>query len=345
MSATIANVAAQAGVSTATVSRVLAGADNVRPDTRQRVLAAVAALNYRPSGVARALRRQTTATLGLVVTDIANPFYPELVLGVEDEAWRRGFSVLLCNAAEDVARESAYLDLLLERRVDAAIIASGGMARRHASRLADFPVPVVLVNVQPSPAGIPARRLGGARHHPGLPAVACDDHTGGWLAARHLLSCGHRQLLHIAGPPDADETSQRADGVRAAVAAHPGAELRVVDGDGHLEGGRRAMMRAAQLTTPPFGVVAHNDLTAIGALSVLRDLGLAVPHDVGVVGFDDIMLSAYVAPPLTTVKQEKYGMGVWGIDAVARRLNGETVEGVTLPVELIVRRSTGPVRS
>jgi LacI family transcriptional regulator len=329
MSATIANVAARAGVSTATVSRVLAGAGNVRPDTRARVLEAVAALNYRPSGVARALRRQATATLGLVVTDIANPFYPELVLGVEDEARRRGFSVLLCNAAEDIDRESAYLDLLLERRVDAAIIASGGMARRHASRLADFPVPVVFVNVQPSPNGIPA--------------VACDDHTGGWLAARHLLSCGHRQLLHIAGPADAGETSQRVDGVRAAVAAHPGAELIVVDSDGHLEGGRRTMMRAAQMVTPPFGVVAHNDLTAIGALSVLRDLGLGVPNDVGVVGFDDIMLSAYVAPPLTTVKQEKYGMGVWGIDAVARRLNGEVVEGAMLPVELIVRRSTAPL--
>jgi LacI family transcriptional regulator len=331
MSATIANVAAHAGVSTATVSRVLAGAGNVRPDTRARVLEAVAALNYRPSGVARALRRQATATLGLVVTDIANPFYPELVLGVEDEARRRGFSVLLCNAAEDVERESAYLDLLLERRVDAAIIASGGMARRHASRLAGFPVPVVLVNVPPSPNGIPA--------------VACDDHTGGWLAARHLLSCGHRQLLHIAGPADAGETSQRVNGVRAAVAAHPGAELVVVDSDGHLEGGRRTMMKAAHMVAPPFGVVAHNDLTAIGALSVLRDLGLAVPQDVGVVGFDDIMLSAYVVPPLTTVKQEKYGMGVWGIDAVARRLNGEAVEGATLPVELIVRRSTGQVPS
>jgi LacI family transcriptional regulator len=329
MSATIANVAERAGVSTATVSRVLAGAGNVRPDTRARVLEAVAALDYRPSGVARALRRRETATLGLVVTDIANPFYPELVLGLEDHARRRGFSVLLCNAAEDADRESAYLDLLLERRVDAAIIASGGMARRHAGRLAEFPVPVVFVNVQPSPNGIPA--------------VACDDHTGGWLAARHLLSCGHRQLLHIAGPADAGETSQRVDGVRAAVAAHPGAELIVVDGDGHLEGGRRTMMRAAQLVTPPFGVVAHNDLTAIGAMSVLPDLGLDVPHDVGVVGFDDIMLSAFVAPPLTTVKQEKYGMGVWGIDAVARRLNGETVESATLPVELIVRRSTAPL--
>jgi LacI family transcriptional regulator len=329
VTATIANVAARAGVSTATVSRVLAGSDKVRPDKRARVLEAMAALDYRPSGVARALRRRMTATLGLVVTDIANPFYPEVVLGVEDEARRRGFSVLLCNAAEDAERESAYLDLLRERRVDAALIASGGMARRHAERLAEFPVPVVLVNVRPSPDG--------------LPAVACDDHTGGWLAATHLLSCGHRRLLHLAGPADAGETSQRVEGVRAAVAAHPDADLLVVDGDGHLEGGRRTMMRAAQQVTPPFGVVAHNDLTAIGAVSVLRDLGLAVPDQVGVVGFDDIMLSAYVGPPLTTVKQDKYGMGVWAVDAAARRLDGEAVEGVNLPVELIVRRSTAPV--
>lgn len=331
MGANIAQVAARAGVSTATVSRVLAGSDKVRADNRERVLAAMAALDYHPSGVARALRRRFTATLGLVVTDIANPFYPEVVLGVEDAARRRGSSVLLCNAADDAERESGYLDLLLERRVDAAIIASGSMARRHAQRLAEFPVPVVLVNVHPSPDG--------------LPAVACDDHTGGWLAATHLLSCGHRRLLHIAGPSEAGQTSQRLDGVRAAVDAHADAELLVLEGDGHLEGGRRTMTQAAQVLTPPFGVVAHNDLTAIGALSVLRDLGLGVPSEVGIVGFDDIALSAYVGPPLTTVAQQKYEMGVWAVDAVAALLDGHQVQGRMLPVELVVRRSTAPVRA
>lgn len=329
LAANIAEVAARAGVSTATVSRVMAGSEKVRADNRERVLAAMAALDYRPSGVARALRRRSTATLGLVVTDIANPFYPEVVLGVEDAARRRGSSVLLCNAADDAEREAAHLDLLLERRVDAAIIASGSMARRHAARLAAFPVPVVLVNARPSVDGVPA--------------VACDDHTGGWLAATHLLSCGHRRLVHISGPSEAGETSQRLEGARAAVDAHAGAELSVLDGDGHLEGGRRAMMRAAQVTATPFGVVAHNDLTAIGALSVARDLGLDVPADIGIVGFDDIALSAYVGPPLTTVAQDKYDMGVWAVDAVAALLDGRQVESRTLPVELIVRRSTAPL--
>ncbi|MGI8574606.1 MAG: LacI family DNA-binding transcriptional regulator [Egibacteraceae bacterium] len=325
---TIADVAAHARVSTATVSRVLSGEDSVGAENRARVRTAVAALDYRPSAVARALRQRSTATLGLVVTDIANPFYPELVLGVEDEARRRGLSVLLCNAANDADRESGYLDLLLERRVDAAIIASGGMARRHVERLAAFPVPVVLANARPTPDSVPA--------------VACDDHTGGWLAATHLLSCGHRHILHLAGSAAAGETSKRVEGVRAAVNAHADAELTIVASDGTLEGGRRATMQAAEMLTPRCGVTAHNDLTAIGALSALRDLGLSVPADVGVVGFDDIALSAYVDPPLTTIKQEKYAMGAWTVDAVSRRLDGQSVESVTWPIELIVRRSTGP---
>lgn len=328
MGVTIADVAAHADVSTATVSRVLAGVDSVNPAKRARVLAAIEELDYRPSGVARALRRRSTATLGLVVTDIANPFYPEVVLGVEDEAHRRGFSVLLCNAANDPERESAYLDLLLERRVDAAIIAAGSMAQRHKDRLTDFPVPVVLANARPAPDGVPA--------------VACDDHTGGWLAGAHLLSCGHRRILHIAGPAAAGETPVRLEGVRAAVAARDDAELQIIDSDGHLEGARRAMMAVAEQMEPGYGVVAHNDLTAIGALSALRDVGLSVPAQVGVVGFDDIALSAYVDPPLTTVRQDKYAMGAWTVDAVARRLDGEDVDSVTWPVELIVRRSTGP---
>ena len=322
-------VAARAGVSTATVSRVLASSEKVSAQNRARVLEAMSELDYRPSGVARALRRRTTATLGLVVTDIVNPFYPEVVLGVEDAARRRGSSVLLCNAADDAERESGYLDLLLERRVDAAIIASGSMARRHAERLAAFPVPVVLVNTHPPING--------------LPAIVCDDHTGGWLAAQHLMSCGHRRVVHIAGPSEAGETSQRLEGARAAVDAHPGAELVVLAGDGHLEGGRRAMMQAARAVAPPFGVVCHNDLTAIGALSVARDLGLDVPGQIGIVGFDDIALSAHVGPPLTTVAQDKYEMGVWAVDAVAALLDGGHVDSRVLPVELIVRRSTAPL--
>ncbi len=160
------------------------------------------------------------------------------------------------------------------------------------------------------------------------------------MAATHLLACGRERILHLAGPAAAGETSMRLEGVRSAVEAHDKAVLTVVRSEGHLEGGRQAMMQAAPLLSPGCGVVAHNDLTAIGALSVLRDLGLSVPSDVSVVGFDDIALSAYVEPSLTTVKQDKYAMGAWTVDAVSKQLRGLPAEGATWPVELVVRRST-----
>lgn len=326
MTATIQDVAARAGVSTATVSRVLSGADSVAPGTRRKVQAAVEELDFRPSGVARALRRQATATLGLIVTDITNPFYPEIVRGVEDAARQRGYSLLLCNSVADPAREAGSLDLMVERRVDGLLVAAGGLARRHGRTLADFPVPVVLVN-----ARAPVPRLS---------AVACDDRAGGLLAAEHLLACGYRRIVYIAGPPEADETSQRLEAVREAV----GDGLLVVEGDGHFQGGERAMRQALEVVEPPFGVAAHNDLSAVGALRALAAAGVGVPRPVGVVGFDDIALSAFIQPRLTTVSQDKYGMGRWAVEEIHRLLAGGEAQGTyVLPVNLVRRDSTAPL--
>ncbi len=326
MSATISDVAGRAGVSTATVSRVLADSDRVLPETRRRVEQAIRELDYRPSAVARSLRRMTTAVVGLVVTDIINPFYPEVVRGVEDETHRQGRSVVLCNAAEDSGREEAYLNLLLERRVDALVIASSGVTRRQYARLTSFPVPVVLINAL-SP-------------DEGLPAVVSDNRKGGWLAGRHLLERGYERIVHIAGPSDSGETTDRHLGVSEG-ADDP--DLLAVHGGDDLEGGARAMRGIASLIQPPFGVSAHNDLTAVGALSALRELGWDVPGDVGVVGFDDIALSAYVTPALTTVVQDKYGMGVTAARTVDRLLAGEEVTGTqSMDVRLVERASTAP---
>lgn len=326
MTATIQDVAARAGVSTATVSRVFSGADAVAPDTRRRVQAAAEELDYRPSGVARALRRQATATLGLIVTDITNPFYPEIVRGVEDAARRRGYSLLLCNTVADPAREADCLDLMVERRVDGLLVAAGGLARRQGATLVDFPVPVVLVNAQ-APA-------------PGLSAVACDDRAGGRMATEHLRGCGHRRIVYIAGPPEAAEASQRLEAVREAADR----DLLVVEGDGHFQGGERALRQALEVLAPPFGVAAHNDLSAVGALRALSSAGIGVPDPVGVVGFDDIALSAFVHPRLTTIAQDKYGMGRWAVEEVHRLLGGEAPQGThLLGVDLVVRDSTAPL--
>ncbi|MGH2356647.1 MAG: LacI family DNA-binding transcriptional regulator [Candidatus Limnocylindria bacterium] len=330
---TLADVAARSGVSTATVSRVLSGAPAARPETRDRVLSAVRELDYRPSAVARALKRQTTRTIGLLVTDIENPFYPHVVRAVEDAAHARGYAVLLCNAADDPGRELAYLEILLERRVDGIVVASSRATRRHAALLARAPIPVVLVNSD-------AR----GSH---LPAIDTANRRGSRLATRHVLDLGHRVIGHITASPANAAAGVRLAGVRDALraAALDARNLRVVVGDGHVDGGERAaleLLRQRGLTA----IVCYNDLTAIGTLRAARSLGRDVPGDVSVVGFDDIDLAAWTDPPLTTVRQQVAEMGRWAVERVARELGGGNGSGrprvVHLAPELVIRGSTAP---
>jgi LacI family transcriptional regulator len=299
---TIADVARAAGVSTATVSRALSGAPGLRPETRERVLAIARQLGYRPSGVARALKRGMTRTLGLIVTDIANPYFPAVVRAVEDAARQHGFTVLLGNGDEDPDREAAYLELLAERRVDGLIVASGALGERHRRWLVDAPVPVVLVN-----SALPDTPL---------PAILSDNRAGGRLAAEHLLQLGHRRLGHIAGPPSSSATAERLAGIREAMAAWglDPADLALETGDGHPSGGAAAMERLLRRQPAPTGVLCYNDLTAIGALRAAHARGLRVPEDLSIVGFDDIEAARYVEPPLTTVAQQVAAMGRWAVD-------------------------------
>jgi LacI family transcriptional regulator len=331
VAATIVDVAARAGVSTATVSRVLSGSGVARPATRERVIEAARDLAYHPSGVARALKRAETRTLGLVVTDIANPFFPQIVRGVEDEAHRLGYGVLLCNASDDPARELATLDLLVERRVDGIVVASGRATRRLARRLATLPMPVVLVNAH--------------ARVPGLASIGTAQRAGARLAAAHLLSLGHRRLGFVGAPPGHVAAGPRRAGVVDALrgAGLDPSALVAVPGDGRVEGGVRAVERVLAEADPPTGVVAYNDLAAIGALKALRSAGVPVPAGVAVVGFDDIEAASWTDPPLTTVRQPTAEMGRRAVEQITAALRGA---GDTAPVvlapELVVRASTGP---
>lgn len=342
MPSTIADVAARAGVSTATVSRVLAGLGRASPATRDRVLEAARDLDYRPSGIARSLKRRQTRTLGLIVTDIENPFFPQLVRVVEDAAREAGYAVLLCNAADDPEREADYLDLLVERRVDGVVIAAASLGRRHQEWLRDPPIPVVVVNGLATAAGVPA--------------IASDNRAGGRLAVEHLLQLGHRRLGYLmAGPRNADAPDRRAGAVEALVAAGMApASLAVATDDAVVTGGERAMRSLLASAPEVTGVFAYNDLMAIGAIRAARALGRRVPEDLSVVGFDDVDIAAYVEPPLTTVVQAIPEMGRWAFQALAHQLGiGTDGEGdpptgadgprlVRLPVSLRVRGSTAP---
>jgi LacI family transcriptional regulator len=326
---TIADVAARSGVSTATVSRVLSGSVPARPETRERVLAAARELAYRPSGVARALKRRETRTLGLLVTDLGNPFYPEVVRSIEEAAHERGYGLVLCNAADDPARELAYLDLLIERRVDGIIIASSRATRRHASVLASNPIPVVLLN---------SGAVGS-----GLPTIDTAHRRGARLAAEHVLALGHRRLGHISGPPSNAASGLRLRGLRDAMRASGLAddELRVAAGNGHVDGGAAAADLVRDGAT---AIVCYNDLTAIGALRTLRTAGLRLPDEVSVVGFDDIEMAAWTDPPLTTVRQPIGDMGRlsvgWLADALSRAEPMLEPRVQHLAPNLVLRQST-----
>ncbi len=334
MSATIVDVAARAHVSTATVSRVLNGSGHASSATRERVIAAARDLDYRPSGVARSLKLRATRTLGLIVTDIENPFFPALVRSVEDAARAVGYAILLCNAADDPERESGYLDLLVERRVDGVIIAASSLGGRHGAWLADAPLPVVLINtVAP-----------GVRQ----PAIASDNRRGARVAAEHVLSLGHRRLGFLAAEPRYVDSPVRQAGVRDAMveAGLDPADLAVAAGPASVGGGEAAMTALLARVPRPTAVLAYNDLMAIGGLRAIRAAGLRCPDDVSVVGFDDIEVASYVQPPLTTVAQDQAAMGALAVRALAAQLAGEPPgpEMTHLPTILRIRASTAPPR-
>lgn len=337
--ATISDVAAAAGVSTATVSRLLSGVSRGRPRTRARVLAAVEALDYRPSGVARSLKLRSTQMLGLVITDITNPFFPELVRAVEDEARALGYALLLGNSAADPARELAYLELLAARRVDGLIIAAADVPERHGAWLARTTLPVVLINGE-SPDGA-------------HPAAISDNRGGGRLAAEHLLALGHRRLALITVAEPDRAARDRAEGIRDALtaagldSADPAA-LAVAVGARHVSGGEAAMAALLRRDPSPTAVLCHNDVMAIGALRAVRADGRRVPDDISVIGFDDIDLAAYTEPPLTTIAQETGQLGRWGVEQLVALIGagraGTTATPsppVRIPTRLVARHSTG----
>jgi len=344
-SATIRDVAAKAGVSTATVSRALRGHASVDPDTRRRVEDAARSLRYRPSSVARSLKLRHTDTLGLIVTDIENPFFPQVIRAVEDAARGHGYAVVLADGRREPEREIRSLENLAERQVDGLLIASSALTERHRAWIAERPSPVVIIN--------------GESRLPSVPAVLSDNVAGGRLVAEHLIGLGHRRMTYLAAPAGLNvAVSERLRGVRSVLRGTdiPAGSLDRVDGDGGVEGGEQAARLALQRRPETTALICYNDLTAVGALRALRSLDRRVPEDVSVVGFDDIELAPYVVPALTTVRQDVAAMAAWAVETLLAliadasspaRPEGDaalTPPRERVPVRLVVRESTGPAR-
>jgi DNA-binding LacI/PurR family transcriptional regulator len=339
---TLADVAAAAGVSPATASRVLAGRGGARSDTAERVHAAADALQYRPSGLARSLRVSSSRTIGIIVTDIENPFYSRLVNAVETVAEADGYAALLCNANYDVARVHDFMNLLEERRVDGVVISVAKLDIKSSPWLAAHRVPIVLVD-SPS-AGLRA------------PGISSDNRLGGRLAIDHLLDLGHRRIGHIMPPRTILAARERLAGAKDGMrwAGHAGALAVVEVGRYDMAAGTKAMATLLRRHPDITAVFAYNDLMAIGAMDAIHRSAMGIPGDISIVGFDDIPNAAYCNPPLTTVRQSVEVMGSWafrelrkeiairseGVEAPADNSDGDRSQFTKTPVELKVREST-----
>ncbi len=327
----MADVAAHAGVSHQTVSRVLNGHPNVAPATRERVLRAIAELGYRPNTAARALVTGSTRTIGLVTSHI-NQYGPaQTLLGLEQAARAAGYSqsvAILDDDSERAMREA--VDRFVAQSVDAVVALSTYGQAVDALRRFTAPVPLIAVQV------------GRGEEHP---TVWVDQELGAELAVRHLLDLGHRTVHHVTGPADSKEARDRVEGWRAELTA-AGAPIPVcLHGDwtpsSGYEAGRRlaARKRAGEDVTAVF---LANDQMALGLLAALHEEGLEAPWDVSVVGFDDLPEAPYLTPPLTTVRQDFAELGRRAVELVLARLAGRELHQDPVPASLLVRSSTGP---
>jgi LacI family transcriptional regulator len=338
----IKDVAALAGVSVATVSNVLNQPEIVAESTRNRVNAAIAELGFVRNESARQLRAGRSRMLGLVVLDVSNPFFTDVARGVEDEASTAGLAVILCNSDDQEGKESRYLDLLEEHRVQGVLITPvAGPPSGAGSRLAQLQergTPVVLVDSR-SPRG-------------GQCSVAVDDVLGGDLAMTHLLASGHERVAYLAGPPTIRQVADRHEGALRALthAGRPAGELLVIQAEGlNAAAGKQAAadIAARPAAERPTGVFCANDLIALGVLQELTREGIRVPEDIAIVGYDDIEFAAGAAVPLTSVRQPRLRLGRTAarllLDEVAAATG--TLDGrhehrqVIFQPELVVRQS------
>lgn len=324
---TLIDVARLAGVSPSTVSRILNGTAKVSDDKRQAVLAAIEQMNFAPNQMAQALKKGRSMTIGIVVQDIASPFFDETLRGVDDGLKGTGYASVIVSGHWDAQEEVERIRLLVARKVDGIILLSGRIGDDAILRFAGQR-PIVATG----------RALQAANAH----GFKLDHENGAYLAVRHLVELGHRRIAFITGPADNQDAAERLVGYtralrEAGIALDPGL---LAEGDLHEAGGLAALDRLFEAGAQFSAVFAANDLSAYGARLGLYRRKIQVPEQISVVGFDDLPGSAYTTPPLTTVRQPLYEMGRIATAALLGLINGETVTADLPQLELVVRETT-----
>ncbi|MGI8959212.1 MAG: LacI family DNA-binding transcriptional regulator [Bryobacteraceae bacterium] len=327
----IYDVAREARVSVFTVSAVINKKEHVGAVLKRRVDAAISKLDYRPNSLAQSLAKERTHTIGIVVPDIANPFFPLLVRGAEDAAQKGGYTVLLCNSDGKPEKEELYLELLLSKRVDGILLtkAPGQLSPRIRRIIAEMKVPSVLM----------------MRTYPSLTAdaVITDDLKGSFEAVSHLARIGHRRIALVGGPLTVSNGKARWQGFRKALKANRlqyDPEL-IYEGDYHIESGRRAALSI--LTHRPDAVFIANYMMTVGFLQAAQEMGMRCPEDFGLVTLDDYPWLRLFDPPLTAVELPKYEVGCVATEMLLARIGGNNGRGVTRKImpQLCIRESCG----
>lgn len=323
---TILDVAARAGVSKSLVSNVLRGVPTVSPARRAAVVRAAEELGYRPNAVARSLVQRRTRTMGVLVSDLHNPFFADVIDGLQNVAGRHGYTVFLASGGRDAAAEARTVDALLEQRVDGLVLLSPTLPGTQVARAVAV-VPVVVVG----------RRYRDVR---GADSVVSDDDAGTGLAVRHLVELGHRRIAHIGGGRRAGGRERR-HGYRAAMAAAGLARGPEVSDDSFTteEGGHAAARQLLDAPERPTAVLAVNDLAAVGAMDAVETAGLRVPDDLSIVGYDNSALAALRHIALTSVDQPRVEMGERAAELLLRGAGGPG-RHVLLAPRLVVRTTT-----
>lgn len=336
MRVSIKDIAREAQVSHSTVSRALSDSPLVSANTKARIQQLAREMGYSPDAQARSLVMGRTQTVGVVVTTITDPFIAEVVQSIETTAYDYGYSVILTSSGSDSKREIAAVEMLQSKRVDGVIVTSSRVGALYQGLLEQLGVPIVLINSH--------RR----QTSPSTFSVNVDNRHGAHIATKHLIRLNHRRIAYVGGRTHHSDDQERQAGyldalAQAGVAFDP--QL-MVAGNGRASGGERALPRLRTVADPPTAVLCYNDMTAVGLMRAAREIGLAVPDELSVVGFDNIPFASYIKPSLTTVAQPKVEMGRMAMRMVLSLIGDERVDhidkaNVVVKGRLIVRQSSG----
>jgi LacI family transcriptional regulator len=330
LAATIRDVAAAARVSPATVSRVLNGKVEVAEELRDRVLSSVAELGYRPNGLARSLRTRATMVLGVVISDVTNPFFTAMVRGIEDHAQAAGYSVVLANSDEDLDKERRYLEVAAAEQMAGVVLSPASSKRTDTSVLSRHGLPFVTVDRQ-----LP---------HADVDTVIINNHLAARQATAHLVEQGCRRIAFISGPSVTSTGERRLAGYRAALRAaglENGPDL-VKRANFRVEGGYRATRELLAGRKRPDGLLVSNNLMALGSLQALQESSIEIPEDIAFASFDGISWARTLRPTLTVVEQPTYEIGRRAAELLLARIAGDTgpAQKVVLPAELKIGESS-----